>query len=271
MYSFLLTMTMLAAFEDAKVFSGPQVGEKLTSFKAVGVFDDQDGMEQDFIKQTAGKPTLLIFVHELTRPSAALMRSISAYADTRKRDGLQCCVVWLSADRTETAAFLKRAKMSINLKSQVMISTDGIEGPGGYGLNRKVALTILVAKDNKVTANYALVQPAMTDAPTIAAAVVKQIGGKAPDLQQMEEFAHGMRKPGERDPALVERLRQVIQKDASEEDVKKAVEAVEKYVGEDAAKKKQVIEIGEVVIKQQYGTEAAQKQFKAWIEKYKAK
>jgi len=178
-----------ALAQDEKVFSGPQVGEKLTPFKVIGVFDADAGKELDFVSQAAGKPVLLIFVHQVTRPAAALTRALTAYAQTRTKDGLHPAVVWLSADRTQAEQFLKRARASLGLKVPVGISPDGAEGPGAYGLNRKVTLTILVAKDNKVTANFALVQPSVTDAPRIAAEVVKLIGGPAPTLKELEALA----------------------------------------------------------------------------------
>ena len=53
--------------------------------------------------------------------------------------------------------------------------------PGAYGLNRNVTLTILVGKDNRVTANFALVQPSLqADVPKVLGEVVKLIGGKVP-------------------------------------------------------------------------------------------
>src|SRR4051812_2710783 len=141
----VLLLPLLFAADDP-VFSGPQPGEKLPAFKAVGVYGDQEGKKRDFVKEAAGKPTAIFFVHEVTRPSAALVRALSGYAATREKDGLKTCAVWLTRDRTETAKFLKAARMSLALKSDVLISLDGIEGPGAYGLNRKVGLTVLVAK-----------------------------------------------------------------------------------------------------------------------------
>jgi hypothetical protein len=261
-----------ARADEDKVISGPQVGEKLTGFKVVGAFDDQEGKETDFVKEAGGKPLLLIFVHEVTRPSAAVTRALAGYAATRQKDGLHAYVVWLHKDRTEAAAFLKRARQSLGLKVPVGISLDGAEGPGAYGLNRKVALTILVAKDSKVTANFALVQPSVTDTPKIGVAIVKQVGGKAPELKELEGYAFG-RQPGrpgttERDPKLVELLRAVIRKNATAEDVTRASAEVEKYAGDDRAKLRQLGEIAVIVVKQGYGTEAAQKQMKVWAEKY---
>ena len=56
--------------------------------------------------------------------------------------------------------------------------TEGKEGPGSYGLNRNVTLTILVGKEGKVTANFALVQPStQADLPKILEEVAKVAGG----------------------------------------------------------------------------------------------
>lgn len=267
----LLLPLMLAA--DESVFSGPQPGEKLPAFKAVGAYDEE-AKERDFIKHAGGKPTMIVFVHEVTRPSAALMRALSAYAASRDKDGLKACFVWLTRDRTETVKFLKTARMSLGLKSEVLISLDGIEGPGAYGLNRKVGLTVLVAKEGKVTANFALIQPAVTDAPLIAEAICKAAGGKAPNLKELETLAFPGRKPAtqpERDPALVGLLRRIINKDATPDDVKQAAESVEKHVGEKKDLQKQLGEIAAVVVQNKYGTEAAQKQMKVWADKYAPK
>ncbi len=183
----------LQAAED-QVFSGPQVGEKLTGFKVLGVYGDQEGKELDFVTAAAGKPMLLIFMHDVTRPSAALTRVLSAYAQPKAKDGLYCGIVWLTADRSQAEEFLKRAKQSLNLASPVGISMDGAEGPGSYGLNRKVALTVLVAKDNKVTANFALIQPALTDGPKILAEVAKLIDAKPPTLEELQQLLGGPKR-----------------------------------------------------------------------------
>ena len=53
------------------------------------------------------------------------------------------------------------------------VSVDGAEGPGAWGLNREVAMTVVVGKDGKATANFALVQPSVqSDGPKIFAAML---------------------------------------------------------------------------------------------------
>jgi hypothetical protein len=254
---------------DEEVFSGPQVGEKLTGFKVLGVYGDQEGKQVDFVSAAAGKPMLLIFMHDLTRPSAALTRALGAYAQPKAKEGLHCGVVWLAADRSQTEQYLKQARQSLNLAAPVGMSLDGAEGPGSYGLNRKVALTVLVAKDNQVTANFALVQPALTDGPKILAEVAKLIDARPPTLEEVQQLAGARNAAADR---LRERLRPVIKLDATEEEVKKAAAAVDELVAQDKALQRELGQIAQRVVSsgnlKNYGTPAAQEHIRRWAEKY---
>ena len=169
---------------EEQVFSGPQVGETLTSFEVQGVYDDDAGKKRHWrAAADAGRPTLLIFVHEITRPSIAVTRMLADYAAQRKSVGLKTSVVFLTDDITEMSNRLQRARHALPEGVPISIATDGQEGPGAYGLNRNVALTILVADKGVVTANFALVQPSVqSDLPKVFSAIVKLIGGEAPDV-----------------------------------------------------------------------------------------
>jgi hypothetical protein len=282
----LLTLGVARADEE-NVFSGPQKGEKLTGFKVLGVHDDLAGKELDLVARAEGKPLVLVFVHTPTRPSMAVTRVVTGYAKTLNKQGVHAHVVWLAKDRTEAEQYLKRAVNSLNLPVPVGISLDGVEGPGAYGLNRKVELTVLVAKDNKVVGNFALVQPSVTDTPKIAQVIAATVDAKAPGLKELEAFATPGRaattkpakpdpnekpRPGKRpeDPQLVELLRGVIRPQNEPDDVKKATEAVEKYVADDKAKMLELGEAAKFIESLGYGTDPAKKQLRQWAEKYGA-
>src|SRR5262245_39516122 len=156
-----------------QIFSGPQVGVKLAPFTVRGVFDDDAGKDLDFVTQSAGRPIVLIFVHDANRPSIAMTRLLSAYTANRAKDGLATGVVWLTDDASEAEMALKRMRHALAQDAPIGISVDGREGPGSYGLNRNVTRTILIGKEGKVTANYALVQPSLqADLPKIIDSVV---------------------------------------------------------------------------------------------------
>ena len=87
---------------DVPVFSGPQIGERLPSFKAKGVFGDLAGKEFDLITQADGKPVALVFFHGGGRPAAALMNTVMKYAGSKSKDGLESGVIFLTDDPTAT-------------------------------------------------------------------------------------------------------------------------------------------------------------------------
>jgi hypothetical protein len=179
--------------QDQPEFSGPQVGEKLAGFKVQAVLGEEAGKEIDLVKAAGGKPIALIFVHERTRPSVGLARLIGSYAASRKKDGLTSGVVFLSGDATATTDWMKIAAGALPKGLPVGIAEGGQEGPGAYGLNRKVTVTVLVGNEDKVTANFALVQPSIqADAPKIAAAIAAVLGEeKGPTVEELERIAGG--------------------------------------------------------------------------------
>ena len=102
---------------DEPIFSGPQVGEKLASFKVKGIYDDDAGKELDYIKKSAGKTMFVVFVHETTRPSLGVTRTLMEYAATRKKDGLFSAIVFLPEDMTKTENWLKRVRYAMPKKT----------------------------------------------------------------------------------------------------------------------------------------------------------
>src|SRR4029077_8691433 len=154
--------------------------------------------------------------------SIGMTRVLTTYTKSRAKDGLTTGVVWLNDDATEGENNLKRIKHALTEGVPVGVSPDGREGPGKYGLNRKVTLTILVGNKNKVTANFALVQPSLqADLPKILEAIVKEAGGKVPKLEEIEGVKDMARKepPKEVDPNLRGLISPVIKLTATPEEV----------------------------------------------------
>ncbi|MBL8799870.1 MAG: hypothetical protein JNM56_38670 [Planctomycetia bacterium] len=267
--SLVLLLTLGSAQADdavEKIFSGPQPGEKLTGFKVQGMFGRWDGKEADPIADANQAPTVLIFVHEWTRPMLQLARGLDTYGDKWAGKGLKTYFVNLTADKSKTEQFLQGAKNSLNLKCPQSISLDGLEGPGNYGLNRKMTATVVIAKGNKVTANFAIVQPNETDSPKVLAAVADLLGEPKPTQEQISAATQGPARPNPNanapDQALTSLMRQLIQKDNDEAKVKETVAAMLKWAGEDAAKKKQLKEYCQKIVGLGYGNELAQRALK---------
>lgn len=281
---------------DEQIFSGPQVGEKLPPFVVHGVFDGQAGKEIDYISIANGRPVVLIFVHDVNRQSIGLARILATYTNGRAKDGLVTGMILLHHDATEAENMLKRMRHAIGpikapapssedpQKSKppepieyatVGISKDGLEGPGSYGLNRNVTLTILVGKDSNVTANFALVQPSLqVDLPKILKSIVDVAGGTVPTLDDMEGMHQGkQRQEVSSDPSRMRPLlAPVIRREATEEQVIVAAEKVEAAAAEDEAIRKEVGRIANTIINAgklaDYGTPKCQEYLTKWAKEY---
>jgi hypothetical protein len=294
----LSALLLTLSAQDAK-FSGPQPGEKTAGFK---VFDVGSRQEVDYVADGKGGPIVMVFIHELTRPGAALMRALDEYGQIKQARGLRTLFVSLSEDRDGAERHLPNVIKSLNLKCPMGISLDGKEGPGSYGLNREVMLTILVARDHKVTANFAIVSPNETDAPRIKAAAdeILKVRGPAPTgsadelreqvMKLQEEVASlreelaalrlkveqagrlaprrgEMERPRE-DEQLVNLCRRLIQQRATQEQIDAAVKDIEAYVGNNDEFKKQYAAILGRVLDLKYGNELGQAAMRKQLEKY---
>jgi hypothetical protein len=190
----ILMLACVAAAADDVVFSGPQPGEQLSPLKVIPAYGEKKD-PVDLVAESDGKPTLLVFVHGANRPAARLTRVLMNYAEMRAEDGLYAATIWLDNDRSAAEQYLRQAVSWWGVGPPVGISVDGAEGPGSYGLNRNVNITVLVASGNRVAANYALVQPSETDATGILTGVVKLIEGDVPAAAEEVFLSLPTRKP----------------------------------------------------------------------------
>ncbi len=267
-FALLLTLTLHG---QEPVYSGPQVGENLLPFSVRVVLGPESGQNQDFVTQAGKGPIVLVFLHEVNRQSISLTRLLTTYTKSRAQDGLVTGVILLDDDATAAENQLNRIRHALTVDVPTGVSLDGREGPGSYGLNRKVTLTVLIGKEGKVTGNFALVQPSLqADLPKIFESVVAVVGGQAPKLEDFPEMQAG--NSGKRGAAEAPNLRPllapVIRRDATPEDVDKAAQAVEERAAQDREVRREVGRIATTIINagklEDYGTKTAQEYLKKW-------
>ncbi len=165
-FLFLFLMLAQSIAHGDELFSGPQKGEKTPPFKVLDLSGPNSGKEIDYVGEWKGAPTLICFIHTLTRPGAQLMRRLDDHGD-RNKSTLKTLFVSLTADLQATERQLPHSIKALSLKCPAAISLDGAEGPGAYGLNKEVLLTVIAARDNVVVGNWAIVSPNETDFPKI--------------------------------------------------------------------------------------------------------
>ena len=274
---------------DETIFSGPQVGEKIPPFKALNLRGDAKGQEFDVLSDVQDKPVVLIFFHELTRPAFGMTISLMQYALDQQDAGLCSSVIFLAADPNK--AMNQGALRYFPEAAALGVSPDGAEGPGAYGLNRNVTLTILVAKEQKVTANFALVQPSLqADGPRVLKAIAAAIGQEPPTIEELEagrQRAMSARGPGMRrrasgtrgrDPSQAELdalLRSLIDKQATKEQLKQTAEKIEALIEKNESLAKELRRRAKTIVESDrlanYGTSVAQEFIQGWAESEETK
>jgi len=281
-----LALVLLSALQDP-VYSGPQKGEKLPGFKVLHMNGEMKDAEIDFVADGKGASALIVFVHELTRPGAQVMRKLDEHAAKR---GVRGLIVLLPEDLNKSERYAPLLQSIMKYKSALGISVDGKEGPGGYGLNHQVTLTILLAKQDVVAANWALRSPSDTDTPAILKAIDDLVGFKEEPKQPTGDLearvaalekeirelramierltrqppppAGGERKPPLRcappsDPTLNGLMRRMIRPETPNEEVDKAIGEIEAHVKDNADLKKQARDGITLILDLKYGTEYA--------------
>ncbi len=184
----LLTASLsTSAVGQEELFSGPQPGEALSPFKVLQVLTPEEVEEVDLAEPTDEESTTVVmFMHKLSEPAIGLMMTIEWYAG--QQEGLNDHYVMLTDDISESTLHAKRwAQRPFFSESPMSISVDGLEGPGRYGLNRNVDMTVLVAKDNQVVSNFTINGPNNTDAPEILAAIADAIDEPAPSFEEVRD------------------------------------------------------------------------------------
>lgn len=182
-YGWKVEVTNPADFQQALengVFSGPQPGEELPAFKALGINGGQNGKQYDPVAQAQDEPLVLIFQDQstLARKGLFLLSPVVKTIADKSKTGLTALVVFLGDD----PSFLARADIGGKKKGknvyQMAHSLHGRDGPGAYGLNRNVAMTILVAREGKVLHNFAFTTPMLYPDPHLVGALAEVVNEK---------------------------------------------------------------------------------------------
>jgi len=235
---FLSTSAGLWSAEPAVLYSGPQVGEKLPALKIGLAYGPDSGQVVDLVELARQRPSLIVIVNGSNRPAAGLTRSLMNFSEMYS-DQYFAGVVYLDADRPAAEKYLRAAPNWWSVAAPIGVSIDGAEGPGSYGLNRNVNVTVLVADQGRVTANHPLIQPSLTDIPKILADVNKLTPIRVPSKEEVTFLSMPTAKLDDQKrrnaPTDLQMRKLFCEFLAADTDarVQAATQALEEYVGED--------------------------------------
>ncbi len=162
-----------------QVFSGPQPGEKIPPFQVTGLNGKQVDKVFDPINLAGGKTQVLIFMDENgvgIRGLFGTAKFLSQIVEKSNKE-IQLSAVLLGDDPARLSQFGKRFGGRLS-GVQMGASKDGRDGPGALGLNRTISMTVVVARDGKVTHNFVFPQSMLYPDPHVLGAIAGVIGQK---------------------------------------------------------------------------------------------
>ena len=160
------------------IFSGPQPGEKLPPFKAVGLSGARQGQDFDAVTLAGEKLHLLIFAKEARtfgRFLTELARQLDAIEQNSKQDWEMSFIV-VNDDPSDVEKQFEAIKKRLPTTVTTGLSKDGSDGPPAYGLDRTLTATVIVAKDGKVVHNLPYASDAFYSQPHILGAIAGAMG-----------------------------------------------------------------------------------------------
>jgi hypothetical protein len=269
-----LLAALAAAGAQEIPFSGPQRGEPLPPFPVLAVNGAEAGQEVDFLSRFGDAPVLLLFLHQLDRNVESLLLPVERFAQERAAAGLRTLYVALVPDKVEGERRMRLAIAEMRVFSQVAVSIEGVEGPGAYGLNRQVAVTVLFARNRKVLMNTVLIQPGMTDSIPVLTEVARHVGGRVFNRDELAtarriEFmmrsrsapgVPAMRSMMDGEPSELASLLWGLKREAAPTGpaVDRAVNALRQWAGDDAQRRAALALRLDIIYPLGYGTPHAQ-------------
>ncbi|MEM6691853.1 MAG: hypothetical protein AAF664_20660, partial [Planctomycetota bacterium] len=178
------------------IFSGPQAGERLLPFQATVLNGSDKGKSVDPVAQAKGIPAVFIFQDDSVVGQKGLLFNGKVWSKiaARSSEGLFVSATFLVDDPTPSKVFKYDFMESIDDIIQMSVSSDRRDGPGAYGLNRNVGMTVIVARDGKVIHNFAMTQPMLYPNPYVLGAIAEAVGVESETLMNWIED-DGNKKP----------------------------------------------------------------------------
>ena len=175
----VLSLSGLALAADIK--SGLKVGDGIGPFdvtKLAGAEGDGDKVGQQLCYRCRNntRPQVMVFTRSSDDKVVAFVKKLDAELSKNSDKQLRAFVNLLGQNKDAAEAAAKKlAATSMAQNVPFVVPNEFENGPEDYGLNAKAEVTILVAKEGKVTANHAFASAKDLDTDAVIKDVVKTV------------------------------------------------------------------------------------------------
>ncbi|GAA5508873.1 hypothetical protein [Novipirellula caenicola] len=161
----LVSATTATAEQPAKkggLKSGLQPGEKVGPFyvtKCAGAEDDgvAEGKNLCYRCRNGSKPQVMVFTRSNDPKVAELVKKLDEAVASNEESKLRVFVNVLNEDKDDASDIAKKFVSTTSVKNiPFVVPNENANGPDNYGINPKADVTVVMANEGNVKANYAV-------------------------------------------------------------------------------------------------------------------
>ena len=135
--------------------SGLQVGEKVHTFYVRAITGPLKNRSVCYVCRCGDRPVVMIFVRKITPQLKRLLKGIDAEIDRHRAAGLRGFGVFLPGDGNELLPHVQTLAFDGKINLPLTIAAAPSDGSAGGTIHPDAAVTVMLYRDQTVTANFA--------------------------------------------------------------------------------------------------------------------
>jgi hypothetical protein len=155
--AFLAGVATLGAEPGGSLLSGPQVGDKVSTFYVRAVTGPLKSRSVCYVCRNGDRPVVMLFIRKITPELKALLKELDAEVDRSRASGLRSFGVFLPAENGSPELFPQIQTLAFDEKINLplTIAAAPSDGSAGGTIHADAAVTVILYRDQTVTANFA--------------------------------------------------------------------------------------------------------------------
>ena len=135
--------------------SGLKVGERVHTFYVRAITGPLKNKSVCYVCRNGDRPVVMIFVRQITPELKRLLKGIDAEIDGHRAAGLRGFSVFLAGDGNELLPQVQTLAFDEKINLPLTIAAAPSDGSAGGTIHPDAAVTVMLYRDQTVTANFA--------------------------------------------------------------------------------------------------------------------
>jgi hypothetical protein len=135
--------------------SGLKVGDKVHTFYVRAITGPLKNRSVCYVCRNGDRPVVMIFVRRITPELTKLLKGIDAEIDAHRAAGLRGFGVFLAGDGNELLPQVQTLAFDEKINLPLTIAAAPSDGSAGGTIHPDAAVTVMLYRDQTVTANFA--------------------------------------------------------------------------------------------------------------------